>query len=52
MAVSKINRDAKIDKADILKWFTFMATDVIVELSFGESFHMLEQETVRNLTSS
>lgn len=28
--------------ADIFKWWTFMATDVIGELSFGESFRMLE----------
>ncbi|KAJ9604715.1 hypothetical protein H2200_010829 [Cladophialophora chaetospira] len=46
-AVSKIDRDMKVDKADILKWFTFMATDVIGELSFGESFNMLEGEMVR-----
>lgn len=29
--------------ADILKWWTLMATDVITQLSFGESFEMLEQ---------
>lgn len=28
--------------ADVFKWFLFMATDVIGELSFGESFRMLE----------
>ncbi|KAH7317824.1 putative cytochrome P450 [Rhexocercosporidium sp. MPI-PUGE-AT-0058] len=28
--------------ADIFSWFTFMATDVIAELGFGESFHSLE----------
>ena len=48
-AVLKINRDIKLGRADILKWFTFMATDVIGELSFGESFNMLEQETVRKI---
>ncbi len=51
-AISKINRDLKVGKADILKWFTFMATDVIGELSFGESFDMLGQEAVRTLTFS
>lgn len=28
--------------ADIMKWWTLMATDVIAHLSFGESFRMLE----------
>ncbi|KAJ6784892.1 hypothetical protein PWT90_02365 [Aphanocladium album] len=28
--------------ADMLKWWFFMATDIIGELSFGEGFHMLE----------
>ena len=27
---------------DLLKWFFFMATDIIGELSFGESFRMTE----------
>ena len=34
--------------ADILKWWTLMATDVITQLSFGESFEMLEQGKVRD----
>ncbi|CRG91768.1 putative sterigmatocystin biosynthesis P450 monooxygenase STCB [Talaromyces islandicus] len=29
--------------ADIFKWMTFLATDVIGELSFGQSFQMLER---------
>jgi cytochrome P450 len=45
-AISKIKRDASASRADILKWFTFMATDVIGELSFGVSFDMLKQEEV------
>lgn len=45
-AVAKIKRDALAGNADVLKWFTFMATDVIGELSFGTSFDMLEQEEV------
>ncbi|KAL7925680.1 cytochrome P450 [Trichoderma austrokoningii] len=28
--------------ADVLKWFLFMATDIIGELSFGDSFRTLE----------
>lgn len=32
--------------ADVFKWWMFMATDVIGELSFGESFKMLESGKV------
>lgn len=32
--------------ADVYKWWMFMATDVIGELSFGESFKMLESGKV------
>jgi cytochrome P450 len=32
--------------ADVLKWASFMSTDVIAELTFGESFEMLEQGKV------
>lgn len=46
-AINKIKRDAHTGRADILKWFTFMATDVIGELSFGASFDMLKSEEVR-----
>jgi hypothetical protein len=35
--------------ANVLKWWTLMATDVITQLSFGESFEMLEQGKVRNI---
>ncbi|KAJ5110639.1 hypothetical protein N7532_001174 [Penicillium argentinense] len=31
--------------ADVFKWWLFMATDIIGELSFGESFRMLEAGT-------
>ena len=30
--------------ADVFKWWLFMTTDIIGELSFGESFRMLEQK--------
>lgn len=32
--------------ADVFKWWLFMATDIIGELSFGESFKMLEAGNV------
>jgi cytochrome P450 len=32
--------------ADVFKWWLFMATDIIGELSFGESFGMLESGKV------
>ncbi|TKA71971.1 hypothetical protein B0A49_05334 [Cryomyces minteri] len=44
LAVAKIKRDAEQGSADVLKWFTFMATDVSGELSFGRSFEMLQRE--------
>ncbi|KAL6913681.1 hypothetical protein FSST1_011441 [Fusarium sambucinum] len=43
LAVQKIKQDALGAGADVFKWWTLMATDVIAHLSFGESFHMLEQ---------
>ncbi|KAH8703985.1 putative cytochrome P450 [Talaromyces proteolyticus] len=39
MAEEKKNRGV----IDVFKWWTFMASDVIAELSFGESFKTLEQ---------
>jgi cytochrome P450 len=48
LAVQRIQRDATSSSqgADIFKWWTLMATDVIAHLSFGESFNMLEQGKV------
>lgn len=37
--------------ADVLKWWTLMATDLITQLSFGESFGMLEQGKVSRIVS-
>ncbi|KAI1506097.1 cytochrome P450 [Biscogniauxia marginata] len=37
------DESAEHGHADVLKWFSFMATDVISELCFGESMHMLEK---------
>ncbi|KAL1966540.1 hypothetical protein VTN77DRAFT_4462 [Rasamsonia byssochlamydoides] len=42
-AIAKIAEELRTHgAADVFKWWTFMATDVIGELSFGESFRMLE----------
>ncbi|KAL4917036.1 cytochrome P450 [Aspergillus aurantiobrunneus] len=44
LAVRRIRGEARLrGAADVYKWFLFMATDVIGELSFGESFRMLEK---------
>lgn len=43
MTIARIEEEIEqTGAADIFKWWTFMATDVIGELSFGESFRMLE----------
>jgi cytochrome P450 len=48
LAIQKIKQDALSaeEGADVLKWWTLMATDVIAHLCFGESFNMLEQGRV------
>lgn len=33
---------------DVYKWWLYMATDIIGELSFGKSFEMLERKKVSN----
>lgn len=50
LAVERIRRDALSSSqgADVLKWWTLMATDVIAHLSFGESSGMLELGKVCN----
>ncbi|KAJ9656959.1 hypothetical protein H2201_008362 [Coniosporium apollinis] len=42
LAVQNIKEKAQTGGADVLGWFTFMATDVISELAFGRSFKTLE----------
>ncbi|CAN9175716.1 unnamed protein product [Alternaria alternata] len=43
LAIERIAGDIKEHgHSDIYKWFTFMATDVVGQSSFGESFRMLE----------
>lgn len=47
LAISKMRADMdKQGYTDIAKWFLFLTTDVIGELSFGDSFHMLESGEV------
>ena len=46
VAVEKIKRDATTGEADIFMWWTFMTSDIIGELAFGESFHTLALEKV------
>ncbi len=43
-AISKIKRDATNGKADLAKWFTMMAADVLSSLAFGEAFDMVKSE--------
>lgn len=48
LAVSKIQDELEDSgTSDILKWWLFMGTDIIGELSFGESFYMLESGKVQ-----
>ena len=42
LAVKKIKAAATAGNADLMKWWTFMATDIVGVLGFGESFGMLE----------
>jgi cytochrome P450 len=53
LAVQKIGEESKkCGAADVLKWWLFMATDIIGELSFGDSFRMLELGKVFQLHTS
>lgn len=43
LAVQRLEEEAETrGAADVFKWWMFMATDVIGELTLGESFRMLE----------
>ncbi|OQU97305.1 hypothetical protein CLAIMM_03254 isoform 1 [Cladophialophora immunda] len=42
LAITKIQQQAMGGTANILQWFSFLATDLIAELSFGESLGSLE----------
>lgn len=48
LAVDKIGAEMKaLGYADVCKWWLFMTTDTIGELTFGDSFRMLELGRVR-----
>jgi hypothetical protein len=47
LAVAQIKKEAKATgRADVFKWWTFMTTDVISHLAFGEPLGMLERQSV------
>lgn len=57
LAVKKMKHEIqKTGKADVLKWWTLMASDVSSTLLFGDSFHTLEEgksnEYIRTLTKA
>ena len=53
LAVDKMAQEMKTQGVmDVFKWCLFMATDVIGELSFGESFRMLESGKVASPKSN
>jgi cytochrome P450 len=44
LAVQRIGEESKkTSRADVIKWWMFFSTDVIGELTFADSFRMLEQ---------
>lgn len=49
LAVSKIREQAEAGRCDIFAWWNYYALDVIGQVSFGESFNMLEIGKVRML---
>ncbi|KAI0856087.1 cytochrome P450 [Xylaria cubensis] len=52
LAIQRMEEESKTrGVADIYKWWLFMTTDVIGELSFGESFRMLESGKVNQYVS-
>ena len=46
LAVSQIKQHAQQGPVNMLDWWTFMATDIIGEMGFGESFKTLESGQV------
>ncbi|MDI1490296.1 MAG: hypothetical protein OHK93_001496 [Ramalina farinacea] len=47
LLISRVRRDAEIrpgKKVDMSKWFNYITLDVMGDLSFGESFHLLEND--------
>lgn len=54
LALRRIDEEMRVGRgdgvADVFKWAGFMATDIIAELTFGESFQMLEEGRVSSLS--
>lgn len=48
LAVQGIKTRALKGNADLMQWWTFLATDTVGQLGFGESFGMLEKGEVRD----
>lgn len=49
-AVQKVKRDLKTErKCDVMKWWTFISSDVVGEIAFGKSFDNIEREEVGGL---
>jgi cytochrome P450 len=52
LAVQRIGEEMKKEgRANVMKWWMFFSTDVIGELTFGDSFRMLEQGKVSSSAS-
>lgn len=48
LAIQRMKEEmAEKGAADVYKWWLFMATDIIGELTFGKSFEMLDKTEVR-----
>jgi hypothetical protein len=45
--VSKIKQDAMNGNADVFKWWTLMATDIITQIAFGGDPQMVQLGKVR-----
>lgn len=53
LAIHKMKEEMEMrGVADVFKWWMFMASDVIGQLSFGSSFQMLERGEVRPLSNT
>jgi cytochrome P450 len=48
LAVDGLKEKALAGTADLMQWWTFLATDTVGQLGFGESFGMLERGEVSN----
>jgi cytochrome P450 len=47
LTIQKMGQEMKEHgAADVFKWWMFMTTDIVAQLTFGDSFRMLEQGKV------